>query len=237
MKMRTVVILICIFLCVKYSYSSESTHNVQNQKINRHELRLSYSDAIPLTVANFLGTGIVDAISNTNRTNSESWGFFQLGYRYSLQKWKVGGDFGFGCMTSDITSKNNTIPLVHQDDLNFLILPAGELSYYQKKHVNLYGSVSLGVMFTRTNYTSKKINKDHTISNMNKPERNFKGRTYLYNEYNNIIDSDYMSKFYSTFAFQINPIAIRVGNEHIGGFLELGVGYKGFLTAGISIQF
>ena len=36
-------------------------------------------------------------------------------------------------------------------------------------------------------------------------------------------------------AYQINAIGIRVGNN-IGGFLELGYGYKGIVNMGVSIQ-
>lgn len=235
--MKRIAIIICAIFCVKHIYSSENVNQIAALKTNSHEIRLAYSDAIPLTVANFLGTGIGDAITNTNRTNAESWGLFEIGYRYYLKKWKIGGDFGFGYMSSDLISKDNaTTPVTHQHDLNFLIMPAGELSYYQKKYVNLYGSASLGVMFTRTNYTSEKIN-NNTVGQPKMPERIIKGRSHLNNDHNNIADSDYFSKFYSTFAFQINPIGIRVGNNHIGGFLELGVGFKGFLTAGVSIQF
>lgn len=39
------------------------------------------------------------------------------------------------------------------------------------------------------------------------------------------------------FAYQINPIGMRVGNQTIGGFVELGYGYKGLITAGISFKF
>lgn len=234
--MRTVVIFICIFLCVKYSYSSEGTYNVQNQKINRHELRLSYSDAIPLTVANFLGTGIGDAITGTKHINAESWGLFEVGYRYSLNKWKIGADLGFGYISSDIVSDYHNIPVINQNDLNFLIMPSGELSYYQKRYLNLYGSASLGIMLTRTNYTYD-ANRKENITDPVTSERNKQSRSSLNNQNNNISGSDYFSKFYSTFAFQINPIGIRVGNNRIGGFLELGVGFKGFLTAGVSIQF
>ena len=41
----------------------------------------------------------------------------------------------------------------------------------------------------------------------------------------------------TNFAYQVNPIALRVGNERIGGFLEAGLGHKGFLTAGVSLKF
>lgn len=41
----------------------------------------------------------------------------------------------------------------------------------------------------------------------------------------------------TSFAYQVNPIALRVGNDRIGGFLEAGLGYKGFVTAGVSLRF
>jgi hypothetical protein len=41
----------------------------------------------------------------------------------------------------------------------------------------------------------------------------------------------------TSFAYQINPIAIRVGNDRIGGFVEAGFGTKGFVTAGLSLGF
>ncbi len=39
------------------------------------------------------------------------------------------------------------------------------------------------------------------------------------------------------FAYQINPIGVRMGNKTIGGFVEAGYGYKGLITAGISLNF
>ncbi|MEG1645464.1 MAG: hypothetical protein RR279_06425 [Alistipes sp.] len=39
------------------------------------------------------------------------------------------------------------------------------------------------------------------------------------------------------FAFQVNPIAIRVGTNRIAGFLEAGVGYKGVVNLGLEVGF
>ncbi|CAK7062282.1 MAG: hypothetical protein PARBA_02324 [Parabacteroides sp.] len=39
------------------------------------------------------------------------------------------------------------------------------------------------------------------------------------------------------FAFQVNPIAIRLGNDKFSGFLEAGAGYKGICNVGIQIGF
>ncbi|MBB6273934.1 hypothetical protein HDF26_004407 [Pedobacter cryoconitis] len=37
--------------------------------------------------------------------------------------------------------------------------------------------------------------------------------------------------------YQINPIAMRVGNSRISGFAELGWGYRGLVTAGAAFKF
>ena len=39
------------------------------------------------------------------------------------------------------------------------------------------------------------------------------------------------------FAYQVNPIGIRIGNNTIGAFVEAGYGYKGVITAGVSLNF
>ncbi len=40
-----------------------------------------------------------------------------------------------------------------------------------------------------------------------------------------------------SFVFQMTPIALRVGGEHLGAFIGLGCGCKGFFTAGLSCRF
>ncbi|WP_300763879.1 hypothetical protein [uncultured Bacteroides sp.] len=45
------------------------------------------------------------------------------------------------------------------------------------------------------------------------------------------------STFNTDFAYQVNPIALRVGNDRVGGFVEAGLGTKGLVTAGINFKF
>ena len=45
------------------------------------------------------------------------------------------------------------------------------------------------------------------------------------------------SELTTSFIYQVNPIGFSVGNDRIGGFVEVGLGSKGFLTAGISLKF
>ncbi len=39
------------------------------------------------------------------------------------------------------------------------------------------------------------------------------------------------------FAYQVTPIGLRIGNQSIGGFVELGYGQKGLINAGLSFKF
>lgn len=47
-------------------------------------------------------------------------------------------------------------------------------------------------------------------------------------------DANGESKSETQFAFQLTPIALQVGKGKIHGFFELGFGYQGILTAGVS---
>ena len=88
--------------------------------------------------------------------------------------------------------------------MNFLILPTAEFVYYKRRLVELYGTAAAGVNLVR-----------HTEKGLSEAGKAAARQTDLS----------------TSFAYQINPIALRVG------FLEAGFGYKGFLTAGISMRF
>jgi len=38
-------------------------------------------------------------------------------------------------------------------------------------------------------------------------------------------------------AFQVNAFGLRVGNDRIGGFVEVGVGNNGIINTGLSVKF
>lgn len=213
MKVRLFVFIFCLCAGIAQSYGKE--HIQSGLHTGKHEIKLSLSDGIPLNMANFLGTGIGDAVTATERDNFELCGILGVGYRYSVSRLKIGGDIGFASMTSRIRSSfNDNSTRQNESNIHFLILPTGELTYLKRRKVTLYSSAALGAILTRTSYSTDHFFQDKFTEN-----------------------SFYSSDFYATFAFQINPIAIRVGNDRIGGFLEVGVGYKGFTTAGISILF
>ena len=196
---------------------STFTTNAQNKKesyldLNKHDIRVSYSDGLTLGGASFWGMGLSDAITGTKRTDEQSTGVFGLGYRYNLSKrFKLGLDLGFAKVTSKVTSSPDKIPSIKEKELNFLVLPAAEFIYFRRNLFQLYGSASAGVDFTRHFETG--------LTDRGKELAQKK------------------SKFETGFAYQINPIGIRIGNNRIGGFVEAGLGYKGFVTAGLSLGF
>ena len=101
-------------------------------------------------------------------------------------------------------------PSIKEKELNFLVLPTAEFVYFKRNLFELYGGASVGVDLVRQS-ESKLDEKGKSASEKNSLSANL--------------------------AYQVNPIAFRVGNDRIGGFMEAGFGYKGFLTAGVSLKF
>ncbi|MCR5076620.1 MAG: hypothetical protein K6A82_01075 [Prevotella sp.] len=178
---------------------------------NRNEFRISYSDGLTLGTASFWGMGLGDALTGTQRSDTKASGVIGLGYRYHLNRFRAGLDVGFASVSSKSDYAGSKKQDIKETQLNFMIMPVAELVYYKKGIFELYGSAAAGVDLTRT---KKKGLTD-------------RGKEHV----------DTKAKTSAEFAFQVNPIALRVGNEHIGGYLEAGLGYKGFVTAGVSVKF
>lgn len=179
---------------------------------NRHDIRISYSDGLTLGGASFWGMGLSDAITGTKRTDEQSTGVFGLGYRYALGKrFKLGLDLGFAKVTSKVTVSPDKVPSIKEKELNFLVLPAAEFVYLRRNFFELYGSAMAGVDFTR-HYETGVTERGKEVALKD-------------------------TKLQTDFAYQINPIGARVGNGRFGGFVEAGLGYKGFVTVGLSLKF
>ncbi len=178
---------------------------------NRHEFRIGVSDGLTLSSASFWGMGLGDALTGTTRTDECSSGVIGLGYRYSINRFRVGLDLGFASVSDKFDYAGSKQKDIKETQLNFLAMPVVEMTYYKRGIIELYGSVAAGVDVTRT--------KEKGLTDTGKAHAVTGTQTTTY------------------FAFQVNPIALRVGNDRIGGFVEAGLGYKGFLTAGVSFKF
>lgn len=207
MKLKAIV----LSLCVASSISAVRAESKFTPSENKHDIRLSVSDGSTLTMSSIFGSGLSDALLGSKRTDDKIIGVFGLGYRYNIQRFRVGGDFGFAQRTSKLTMNGEKTPSIEERNLNFIILPTAEFIYFKRNIVELYGSAAAGVNLSRD--SEKGLNEE--------------GKKLASTK----------SSLSTSFAYQINPIAVRVGNDRIGGFVEAGFGTKGFVTAGLSLGF
>lgn len=184
--------------------------NMANAQDNRHEIRVSVSDGLTQSAVDVLGLGLADAVTGSKRTDEKASIVYGLGYRYAVGRFRVGADLGFAHTTSKLTLSGDKMPSIKERELNFMILPTAEFVYLKSRLVELYGNASAGVSLKR-----------HTETGLTEAGMAAAAKADLN----------------TSFAYQVNPIALRVGNETIGAFVEAGLGHKGFVTAGLSFRF
>ncbi|WP_418877423.1 hypothetical protein [Xylanibacter rarus] len=184
--------------------------NMANAQDNRHEIRVSVSDGLTQSAVDVLGLGLADAVTGSKRTDEKASIVYGLGYRYAVGRFRVGADLGFAHTTSKLTLSGDKMPSIKERELNFMILPTAEFVYLKSRLVELYGNASAGVSLKR-----------HTETGLTEAGKAAAAKADLN----------------TSFAYQVNPIALRVGNETIGAFVEAGLGQKGFITAGLSFRF
>lgn len=184
--------------------------NMANAQDNRHEIRVSVSDGLTQSAVDVLGLGLADAVTGSKRTDEKASIVYGLGYRYAVSRFRVGADLGFAHTTGKLTLSGDKTPSIKERELNFMILPTAEFVYLRGKLVELYGNTSAGVSLKR-----------HTETGLTEAGKAAAAKADLN----------------TSFAYQVNPIALRVGNETIGAFVEAGLGHKGFVTAGLSFRF
>lgn len=200
MKFKFIVLSLCLFAGV----------NLVNGQENKHEIRISASDGLTQSTVDILGLGMADAITGSKRTDEKYSIVYGLSYRYSINRFRVGADFGFSHSSSKLTLEADKTPSIKERELNFMILPTAEFVYFKSKLVELYGNASAGV--------NLKSHKETGLTDAGKMAAQ-------------------KADLKTSFAYQVNPIAVRIGNETIGAFLEAGLGHKGFVTAGVSFRF
>lgn len=184
--------------------------NMANAQDNRHEIRVSVSDGLTQSAVDVLGLGLADAVTGSKRTDEKASIVYGLGYRYAVGRFRVGADLGFAHTTSKLTLSGEKMPSIKERELNFMILPTAEFVYLKSRLVELYGNASAGVSLKR-----------HTETGLTEAGKAAAAKADLN----------------TSFSYQVNPIALRVGNETIGAFVEAGLGHKGFVTAGLSFRF
>lgn len=182
---------------------------------NKHEIRISYSEASSLKLKDDVVDGFANAIVSalspgTNiyvQKENNHLGVFGLSYRNQItDRIKVGGDLGYMKSEQIFSPKagttNNTNDIKITQHL-LIAMPAVEYSYIKTPWLNFYGSAAAGINFTSsTERLNAQAAKDSKID----------------------------------FAYQVSPAGLSIGKK-LAGFAEIGYGNKGILTVGISYKF
>lgn len=202
--MKKIVLIFTIILGFGLTANAQKDLNISNSK--KHEFNIFYGmgGPNPGTISDIFVSAISNGIQGYPYGETSSFGMVGMGYRYKINRIKVGLDLGFSAAKEKLFKKKGDTSAINNNIYRLLVIPTGEFTYYKNNLLSLYGSVGAGVLFSR---------KD-----------------------NNAI-KDYRPGTEMEFAYQINPIGLKIGNGTIGGFIEAGFGYKGLAAAGINFNF
>lgn len=216
MKPKFIMLFFCIVSNICFVNAQDRSAIITTPK--KHEIRLSISDNLTLSIADVFGSVLPRVAAGSKISDEKSSAVFGIGYRYHMNRLRIGADCGFGT-SSKIIHSGMKMPTAKEQELNFLFLPVVEFVYFRSGLFELYGSAAVGVDFTR------RSEKEFSTSIRDKGGVGV-AKTAVR-----------QSESFTSFAWQANPVALRVGNHRIGGFLEAGLGYKGIVTAGVSLKF
>lgn len=193
----------CFITCFSSVYACDEADSSAVRLCNSHGVRVAISDGFLLNMSSLLGMGLSDVVIRSERTDSKSSGVWEVGYRYSYNRFRLGADICYAGISSKVVYWDDKNEVKKENYRFFMLMPAMEVSYYKKKYFEMYGMACVGVAFS--SYSMEGLGVE--------------------------------SKFDNSFAFQINPVAMRFGNNRVAAFIEAGIGYKGFFTVGVNMNF
>ena len=185
-----------------------TAQDVQGQ----HEIRFGFSDASPITITDALLQGLSSAFSSstsgyTKETlNKKNRGMWGLGYRYH-----VSHRFSIGADVG-LLSSSKDIEFTKTDD-----------SYTVHRKTTFLLFMPTGQL----NYLNRE--KIQLYGNLG-------AGVLSYSVKENKDDGSEFNDKFTGFAFQLNPVGVRVGKQ-FAGFAEIGFGFKGIVNIGASVKF
>lgn len=206
MKKILFLFSVCAIISIYYPNASKA----QTTEF-QHELRAQVSDGSPLVIMHNMVFGVTNAFNSmagykAKEDGGDIIGHYGLGYKYH-----VNSKFNAGV---DVSFQNSTVKyeLTH---------PSEETQEGKRKFNMLLIMPTAELKYL--DRTKVKLYGNVAL-----------GVGFLtYKETVERGGSDYDDSI-TSFAFQFNPIGIRVGQK-IAGFAEFGFGYKGFVSLGVSM--
>lgn len=137
--------------------------------------------------------------------------FFSFSYHYRVAKWFwVGGLATISGIHNTWRDRITDKITGHGNEILFSLMPDLRFSYLNKKHVTLYSGIGAGLRI----YHLKDPKISLGLEN---------GYTY--------------NRTSLSYAFHLTLFGVKAGGRNWFGDLELGIGYKGFVSAGFGYEF
>lgn len=177
----------------------------------RHYVQVGIGDPVLLNLtSNLLLTGHYGLLSgDLSIERNVSLPVFSASYYYAFNKWlQVGGDFFYSGIFKQASSKETGRAYGPYAAHALCIQPVVRFEYINRNYFGMYSSLATG-LFIHSDY-GEYFHDDQ-------PDKPTRHTTFLP-------------------TFQVTCAGFRFGNK-VYGLLELGVGSKGFVTAGIGSRF
>jgi len=140
--------------------------------------------------------------------NAKPIGEFRLAYRYNItEKFGLGAMTSFSCLKGDRTRKYH-IKIGDYKGYYYTFALEFDYKFINNKNFKLYSLAGIGLAYC------------HEILKLDTGE---------------VIKDDLLSNDIIP-SFQLTPIGLKFGQK-IGGFLEIGFGYRGIITGGAFMRF
>lgn len=138
---KSIFIAICAIMGVAFS--------VDAQEYGRHDIRIDYSDATPLVIADVFTNAFVSVISGSESSNEKAFGMLSVGYRYAVSnRFSLGADLSYANASSDMKNKS-TNQITHRKSNFYMVLPTAKYSYVKRGIIDFYGTVASGAILAK----------------------------------------------------------------------------------------
>ena len=179
----------------------------------RSEIYLQYGTPSLMELTTILSPNFHDEVTNVETRNHKFSGIAAIGYNFFVHpRVSIGLDFGYGYGSSDMYISD-------VDEFG----PAGEPEFMCKAVVMNY-SCHLSGAFTYWQQGPMECSGALYL-----------GVNYMDESIRNAVSDELEPNDHLNFSFHITAVKFRYG-DMIGGFAELGFGYRGLLNVGLSIK-
>lgn len=180
----------------------------QDEMETRHEIGITYG-TVPNSVWVDIYTDVIEAMFGESHDNNKYYGPFGLEYYYHTSPL-----IGVGAVAVFTTNNEDAfydrIKVQHHTKSYFSIMPSVKFNWLRKNNWGMYSKLAVGATYTHfsfEDYENDRKTGEKTTAN---------------------------DLFFN---FQASLIGVEVGNQHVRGFAEFGVGEQGIALAGVRYKF